>query len=55
MTFVQETPIRSLYRFIEDKRYIRAGIDRVLKMFLPQRWFGHMIMVVAKKNRIKRT
>lgn len=50
MTFAQESPIRGIYKLIEDKRYIRSAIDRILKFFLPESWFGHMIMIVAKKS-----
>ncbi len=49
MTFVQETPLRPIYRRIEDLHYIRGPVDRVLRKVLPRSWFGHMIMVVAKK------
>ncbi len=49
MTFVQETPIRPIYRYIEDIRYIRGTVDRLFRLFLPKAWFGHMVMVVAKK------
>lgn len=50
MSFVQETPIRPFYRIIEDLRYVRGAVDRLLNFFLPTSWFGHMIMVVAKKK-----
>jgi len=49
MSFIQETPLRPLYGLIEDHRYIRAVIDKVLNFFVPNAVFGHMIMVVAKK------
>ena len=51
MPFVQETLLRPLYFFIEDKIKIRGLIDRVLKILLPKRIFAHMIMIVARKNR----
>jgi ubiquinone/menaquinone biosynthesis C-methylase UbiE len=50
MTFAQETPIRPLYRRIEDTRYPRSAVDRLLRMILPKSWFGHMVMVVAKRK-----
>jgi hypothetical protein len=51
MCFVQETPfIRPLYKFIEDKRYIRSFFDKILKFILPRRWFGHKIMIIARKD-----
>lgn len=50
MTFAQETIIRPLYRMIEDTRYPRSAIDRILRLLLPRSWFGHMLMVVAKKK-----
>lgn len=50
MTFAQETPIRPLYRLIEDVRYVRGAVDRLLQLMLPKAWFGHMVMVVAKRN-----
>jgi SAM-dependent methyltransferase len=49
MTFVQETPLRPLYLLVEDSRYPRALVDRLLRMVLPRSWFGHMVMVVAQK------
>ena len=49
MTFAQETPIRPLYRLIEDTRYIRGAVDKCLKLLLPKTWFGHMVMIVAQK------
>jgi ubiquinone/menaquinone biosynthesis C-methylase UbiE len=50
MTFAQETPIRPLYRLIEDTRYIRSVVDRGLRLLLPKSWFGHMVMVVARRD-----
>lgn len=50
MTFAQETIIRPLYRLIEDTRYPRSAVDRLLKVILPRSWFGHMLMVVARKQ-----
>lgn len=50
MTFAQETPIRPLYRYIEDVRYVRGAVDRLLRLFLPKSWFGHMVMVVGRKR-----
>ena len=50
MTFAQETPIRPFYRHIEDVRYVRGAVDRLLRLFLPKSWFGHMVMVVGRKN-----
>lgn len=50
MTFAQETPIRPLYRYIEDVRYVRGAVDRFLRLLLPKSWFGHMVMVVARKK-----
>jgi SAM-dependent methyltransferase len=50
MTFVQETPLRPLYRPIEDVRYVRGGIDRVLHKILPLRYFSHMVMAVGQKR-----
>ena len=49
MTFAQESFIRPLYRLIEDTRFPRNVIDRFLQLVLPGAWFGHMVMVVAKK------
>jgi hypothetical protein len=49
MTFVQETPLRPLYRLLEDTRYPRSAADRVLRLLLPRRWFGHMLMVVGRR------
>lgn len=51
MTFVQETPIRPIYRHVENLRvrYIRGAIERVLRLFLYRPWFGHMLMVVARR------
>ncbi len=50
MTFVQETPLRPLYRMIEDRRRIRGVVDRALKFILPNAWFGHMVMVIGRKG-----
>ena len=50
MTFVQETPLRPLYRHIEDLRYVRGAVDRVLRFVLPKSLFGHMVMVVATRK-----
>lgn len=50
MTFAQETPVRPLYRCIEDIRYVRGAVDRLLRLMLPKSWFGHMVMVVGKRN-----
>lgn len=50
MTFAQETLLRPLYKFIEDVRYVRGAVDRVLKLILPKSWFGHMVMIVARKR-----
>ena len=50
MTFAQETYLRSAYRVIEDVRYVRGAVDRTLNMFLPDKWFGHMVMVVGRKR-----
>ena len=50
MTFAQETPIRPLYRHIEDVRYVRGGVDRLLRLFLPKSYFGHMVMVIGCKQ-----
>lgn len=50
MTFAQESPIRPLYRLIEDVRYVRGAVDRALRLLLPKSWFGHMVMVVARRN-----
>jgi SAM-dependent methyltransferase len=49
MTFVQETAIRPLYRHIEDLRYVRGAVDRLIRSFLPKPWFGHMLMIVGRK------
>lgn len=49
MTFVQETFLRSLYLQIEDSRYIRGAVDRVLKLILPKSVFGHMVMIAARR------
>jgi ubiquinone/menaquinone biosynthesis C-methylase UbiE len=49
MTFAQETPLRPLYRLLEDTRYPRSAVDRVLRLLLPRRWFGHMLMVVGRR------
>jgi ubiquinone/menaquinone biosynthesis C-methylase UbiE len=48
MPFVQETFLRPLYFFVEDKIKIRGLIDRVLKTLLPKKIFSHMIMIVAR-------
>ena len=50
MPFVQETFIRPLYRLIEDSRFPRNVIDRALRMLLPNKVFGHMIMIIARKK-----
>lgn len=50
MTFMQETPLRPLYRPIEDVRYVRGGVDRLFHMLLPLRYFGHMMMAVGRKR-----
>jgi ubiquinone/menaquinone biosynthesis C-methylase UbiE len=50
MTFAQETPLRPLYWHIEDVRYVRGIIDRILNLLIPKKIFGHMVMVVAKRN-----
>lgn len=50
MTFVQETPIRPLYRLIEDVRYVRGAVDRLLALVLPKSWFGHMVMAAGRKK-----
>lgn len=50
MTFAQETLIRPLYRWIEDVRYVRGAVDRLLKLILPKAMLGHMIMMVARRN-----
>lgn len=50
MGFVQETPLRSLYRLIEDTRFTRSAVDRVLSAVLPKKWFGHMLMVVGRRR-----
>lgn len=49
MTFAQETPIRPLYRHIEDVRYLRGAVDRLLNLILPGSLFGHMVMVAARR------
>jgi SAM-dependent methyltransferase len=49
MTFAQETPLRPLYRMLEDTRYPRSAVDRVLRLLLPRRWFGHMLMIVGRR------
>ena len=50
MPFIQESFLRPLYRPIEDVRYVRGFIDKILNLVLPKKWFAHMIMIVAKKN-----
>ena len=50
MPFVQETFIRPLYRLIEDSRFPRNVIDRALRILLPKKVFGHMIMIIARKK-----
>lgn len=50
MTFAQETVIRPLYRWIEDVRYVRGAVDRLLKLVLPKAMLGHMLMIVARRN-----
>ena len=50
MTFAQETPIRPLYRHIEDTRRLRGAVDRLLRLVLPKPIFGHMVMVVARRT-----
>jgi ubiquinone/menaquinone biosynthesis C-methylase UbiE len=50
MPFVQETQINKLYQYIEDTRYLRSIVDRVLNFILPTNHFGHMIMVVARRR-----
>jgi ubiquinone/menaquinone biosynthesis C-methylase UbiE len=49
MTFVQESLLRGLYLTIEDVRYVRGIIDRILNFMLPRTWFGHTLMVVGEK------
>lgn len=48
MTFAQETIIRPIYLYIEDIRYIRGAVDRLLRLVLPKAIFGHMVMIVAQ-------
>jgi SAM-dependent methyltransferase len=48
MTLMQESPLRPLYRLIEDTRYPRSISDRLLRLVLPKPWFGHMIMAVGR-------
>ena len=50
MTFAQETVIRPLYRCIEDVRYVRGVVDRLLRLILPKAMFGHMVMMVARRK-----
>jgi hypothetical protein len=50
MPFIQETFLRSLYFLIEDVRILRGPIDRLLNFILPKFFFGHMIMIIAKKK-----
>ena len=50
MPFVQETSLKNLYRFIEDTRYVRSIIDKVLNALLPTNYYGHMVMVVARRK-----
>jgi ubiquinone/menaquinone biosynthesis C-methylase UbiE len=50
MPFVQESWLRPFYRFIEDKRFLRSLVDKILNLILPKLYFGHMIMVIAKKK-----
>ena len=50
MPFVQETKLKNLYKYIEDTRYLRSAIDKILNFFLPTNHFGHMIMVVARRK-----
>jgi SAM-dependent methyltransferase len=49
LTLVQESFLRPLYRFIEDKRLPRVLVDRGLTLLLPRAWFGHMVMMVAER------
>jgi hypothetical protein len=49
MTFVQESPLRPAYRLLEGTRYPRSAVDRTLHKVLPRKYFGHMILVVARK------
>lgn len=50
MTFAQETPLRPFYLRIEDVRYVRGAVDRLLRLVLPKSLFGHMVMMVARRN-----
>jgi SAM-dependent methyltransferase len=50
MTFAQETWVRPLYWHLEGTRLPRSAVDRVLRRLLPRRWFGHMMMIVARKH-----
>lgn len=50
MTFAQETLVRPLYLRIEDVRYVRGAVDRLLRLILPKAVFGHMVMMVARRN-----
>lgn len=50
MTFAQETPLRPFYLRIEDVRYVRGAVDRLLSLVLPESLFGHMVMMVARRN-----
>lgn len=38
------------YRFIEDKRFLRSLVDKILNLILPKFDFVHMIMVIATKR-----
>jgi hypothetical protein len=49
MIFAQEIPLRPLYRLLEDTRYPRSAVGRVLRLLLPRRWFGHMLMIVGRR------
>ena len=50
MTFVQESFLRPIYLIVEDTRFTRSIIDRILNFILPKQWFGHMLSIVGEKG-----
>jgi SAM-dependent methyltransferase len=49
MTVMQESSLRGLYRRIEDVRYVRGLVDKFSRLTLSPRFFGHMVMAVARR------
>lgn len=51
MTFVQESRLRWAYRVLEGTHYPRSIVDRVLRLFLREEVYGHMIVASAVRRR----